>query len=147
MKNKRNVIIAILFAVTTIIVLIYTYPRSVVNFVEPLKNGEELENIFIVHQKFNDSYVVKITDKETISRLLEQMEKVRVRYWRIDDPVVGSEDNYLLTMEFNHPDHSVTIQKDGRVYWNHKQYFPVDDETMVLFDLLEKISEEMEVKK
>ena len=141
LKNKRNLMMLLCILVIGFIVFTYTYPRSVVNFAEPLRKGEELERIFIIHEKFNDFHVVTITDKKTISRLVEQMEKVRVRYWRRNQAAVYSEENYLLTMEFNDPEHSVTIQKDGTVYWEHKQYFPVDDETMVLFELLEEVSE------
>ncbi len=143
-KNRKIAAILTLIGVLGIIAVIYTYPRAVVNFVEPLKNGEELECIWIVHEKFDDPKVVQITDQDTILNLKEQLEKVRVRYWRRDEAVLYSEDNYLLVVEFNHPDHRIIFQKDGTVYWDDKLYFPVDGESVALFELLEKVPEEVD---
>lgn len=142
--NKKMAAILLLVGVIGIIALIYTYPRAAANFIEPIRNEEELEYVRIIHEKFENPYIVQITDEEKISMIKEQLEKVRVRYWRRDKVVLYSEENYLLVLEFNDPDHDIIIQKDGTVYWDDKLYYPVDNESLVLFDLLEKVSEEMD---
>ena len=142
-KNKKIVISLLLVVFVGVIVLIYTYPRSVANFVEPLKNEEELKYIRIM-RPHDEPYIVEITDQETIALLKEQVEKVHVRYIRNAHMIPYSVENYVLTMDFNHPDQRIDVQKDGTVYWDDKQYIPVDDESLVLFELLEKVVEEMD---
>lgn len=138
-KNEKTVISLLLVVFVGVIVLIYTYPRSMANFVEPLKNGEELEYIRIM-RPHDDPYIVEITDQETIALLKEQVEKVRVRYIRNAYMIPYSVENYVLTMDFNHPDQRIDVQKDGTVYWDDKQYIPVDDQSLILFNLLEELS-------
>lgn len=138
-KNEKTVISLLLVVFVGVIVLIYTYPRSMANFVEPLKNGEELEYIRIM-RPHDDPYIVEITDQETIALLKEQVEKVRVRYIRNAYMIPYSVENYVLTMDFNHPDQRIDVQKDGTVYWDNKQYIPVDDQSLILFNLLEELS-------
>mgnify|MGYP003311735103 CR=1 FL=1 len=138
-KNEKTVISLLLVVFVGVIVLIYTYPRSMANFVEPLKNGEELEYIRIM-RPHDDPYIVEITDQETIALLKEQVEKVRVRYIRNAYMIPYSVENYVLTMDFNHSDQRIDVQKDGTVYWDDKQYIPVDDQSLILFNLLEELS-------
>lgn len=125
-----------------IIALIYTYPRTVTNFVEPLKNGETQKYIRIMLQKHDKVPIVEIEDVETISAVTEQLKKVRVKYRRNVSLLQYSEDNYLFTLHFDHPDHSITVQKDGTIYHDNKQYIPIDGESLVLVELLEKILKE-----
>lgn len=139
-KNKKVITLLLFVVFVGTIALIYTYPRSMANFVEPLKNGEELEYIRIM-RPHDDPYIVEITDQETIALLKEQVEKVRVRYIRNAYMIPYSVENYVLTMDFNHPDQRIDVQKDGTVYWDDKQYIPVDDESLILFELLEKVVE------
>lgn len=140
LKNKRAWYLLFL-AVVIGVVLIYTYPRSLKNFVQPLKNGEEIEYIRVIGQK-EETYIVEIHDEKKIASLKNQMEKVKLRYVRNRSLVKYSEENYLLNVHVNSPDYSFTIQKDGTLYCNDKQYTPVDNETLILFELLENMTKE-----
>lgn len=140
LKNKRAWYLLFL-AVAIGVALIYTYPRSLKNFVQPLKNGEEIEYIRVIGQK-EETYIVEIHDEKKIASLKNQMEKVKLRYVRNRSLVKYSEENYLLNVHVNSPDYSFTIQKDGTLYCNDKQYTPVDNETLILFELLENMAKE-----
>lgn len=141
LKNKRGWILLFLVAVIGVIALIYTYPRSLKNFVQPLKNGEEIEYIRVIVQK-EEPYIVEIQDEKMIVSLKNQMEKVKFRYVRNRSLVKYSEENYLLSVDVNSPDYSFTLQKDGTLYCNDKQYAPVENETLILFEMLENMAEE-----
>lgn len=140
LKNKRAWYL-LLLVVAIGVALIYIYPRSLKNFVQPLKNGEEIEYIRVIGQK-EETYIVEIHDEKKIASLKNQMEKVRLRYVRNRSLVKYSEENYLLNVHVNSPDYSFTIQKDGTLYCNDKQYAPVDNETLILFELLENMAGE-----
>lgn len=138
LKNKKMVIILLIAVVAGIIALLYLYPRSLVNFLKPLKNGQEIQYIRVMHEKGDETFIVEIKDKEIIVLLKEQIEKVRARYIRNKEMIKYSEENYLLTVHINSPDDSFIVQKDGTLYCNDKQYIPVDEETRILFEMLEK---------
>ena len=140
LKNKKIVIVLLIAVAVGLLAFVYLYPRSLVNFLKPLETGQEIQYIRVMHEKEDELFIVEIKEEEVISVLKEQIEKVRVKYIRNKDMIKYSKENYLLTVHINSPDDSFVVQKDGTLYCNDKQYIPVDEETRILFDMLEKAS-------
>ncbi len=122
--------------------MIFGYPRSLANLINPIKNEEEIQYIRVMLMKEDDAFSVKITDEAIISSIKEQIKKTKVRYVAHVQGITYDSDNYLLKVHVNSPDYGFSVQKDGSVYREHKKYVPVDDETIALFEMLDEAANE-----
>ena len=130
-----------LLAVILISVLwIFMHRISLVDLIEPLKNNEEIEYIRIETDKGSreEGLLVEIRDKEVITSLKEQMEKVRLKYVGSSRGISYTSEDYLLIVHINAPENQFTVNKNGSIYCNDKKYVAANDEASVLFEKLEQ---------